>query len=122
MKTKVNKPIVIIWATLILISSLFFCGCSNENKNSPCKIHKVYSRHEYNSILHTTIYFACVDIQNISNDTIEVYMIYDCAGLELKSNTQTILPEKYDMIKVEIPGFEYTKVYPEKITIMWTKV
>ncbi len=122
MRTKANKFIAII-LIISLISVLFIVGCSNENnKNLPYKTVKVYSRQEYKSILHTTVYFACVDIQNISNDTIEIYMIYDLAGNELKSKTKTLLPEKCDTLTVEIPGFEYTQVYPEKVTIMWAKI
>ncbi len=123
MKTRASKLVVIILIVLTLISSLFIVGCTNKNDNNlPFKTVKVYSRQEYKSILHTTVYFACADIRNISSDTIEVYMIYDLAGNELKSNTKTLLPEKSATLTVEIPGFEYTKVYPEKVTIMWAKI
>ncbi len=125
MKFKTNKLVAIFFTILMLLSSLIVTSCSGNNneKNLPYKTYDVFARQEYNHLIKSNTYWACIEIQNVSDYAIEVYMVYDLAGNEIKSDTKTLSAgdNKIYTLKVEIPGFEYTQVYAKKITIMCTK-
>ncbi len=97
MKTKTSKLVALFFAILTLFSIPFISNCSKkdgEQENLPFEITKKYPRYLYNSsnpIMST--YWVYVDVQNLSNDSIEIYMLYNLAGKELKSDTVVMEPQ-----------------------------